>query len=75
MTGDWSLIRHLDDGVADDLVADPEALLEDLGDDVLAELLVFHVHHGVVGIGVEGVAGLAKLLHAQARPNSFLHFL
>ena len=43
--------------MADDLVADLEALLEGFRDDVFAERLVLHVHHCVMEIRVEGGSG------------------
>ena len=48
------LICNLDHREADDLFADEEALLEDLGDHILAQTLLLDVHHGVVPRGIKG---------------------
>ena len=55
-------------GEADDLIADPEALLEHLDDLALALFLILDVHDGVVEVGVEFLAealylGDAELFH------------
>ena len=59
------LVGHLHHSETDNLFADLEALLEDLGDDVLAKLFRIDVHHGVVQVGVELIAHIAEDFYAQ----------
>ena len=59
------LICNLDHREADDLFADEEALLEDLGDHILAQTLLLDVHHGVVPRGIKDFSDLAEARHAQ----------
>ena len=51
------LVCDLHHRVADHLVADLEALLEHLGNHVLAQVFILHMHHSVVEVGVERRAG------------------
>ena len=64
------LICNLDHREADDLFADEEALLEDLGDHILAQTLLLDVHHGVVPRGIKDFSDLAEARHAQT-PMTF----
>ena len=45
-------VCHFDHSEADHLVVQHKAFLEDLNDLVLSLFLVFHMHHGVVKIGI-----------------------
>ena len=60
------LVCNLDHRETDDLFADDKALLEDLGDHILAQPFLFDVHHGVVPRGIKGFTDLAEARHAKA---------
>ena len=60
-----NLVSDLHHGKSHDLFADLKALLEDLGDHIFAQALVFNMHHGVMHIGIEGVARFAEFGDAQ----------
>ena len=60
------LICNLDHREADDLFADEEALLEDLGDHILAQTLLLDVHHGVVPRGSRA----AYAVRSKALPDA-----
>ena len=64
-----NLICNLNHCEADDFVAHLEALLEDLGDHILAKAFVLRMHHRIVEVGIEAVAWGPEDLHAQACEN------
>ena len=49
-------VGHFDHRMADDLIAQLEPVLEHFYHDVLSQVLVIDVHHGVVEVGIEGLA-------------------
>ena len=52
----FASVGHLDHGEPDDLFAALEAGLEDLSHGVFTQGLILHMHHGVVLLGVKGLA-------------------
>ena len=49
-------VGYLDHGEPEDLIAQLVALLEHLHHGVLTDVLVLHVHHGIVLLRIEGLA-------------------
>jgi len=60
-----SLISNLNHCKSDDLLADFEALLEDLCDGVFTQFFRIDVHHGVMQVGVEFIAHISENFHAR----------
>ena len=63
-------VGHLHHGKADDLIAQLEALLEDLTDGIFCDRVVFCVHDSVMDVGIEGVTYVAEDLHAKTGENA-----
>ena len=66
------LIGDLDDREAQDLVAEHEALLQDLDHGIFAVALVLNVHHGVVPLGIKFLAHAVDRRDAEPGERFFI---